>query len=114
MGLGNGSTDTSGAATEARIVDIAEAAAERAMHKTLLLIGIDLTDPIGAQRTFATLHEVARMVHDEEFRADLEHMRWWRKTIESMRDKGMVAIVGVVVTTVAAMMWLGFTKMLGK
>jgi hypothetical protein len=107
----NGAAPGNASPADAHIADIAEAAAERAVQKTFLLIGIDLTDPIGAQHTFATLHDVARMAHDEEFRRDLEHIRAWRKLWENVRDKSLMAVIGLVVTAVAGALWVGFRNM---
>jgi hypothetical protein len=53
----------------------AEEAATRAVNKTLLLIGIDSANPLAAQRDFATLREVVKIVSDLEYRKDWEHVR---------------------------------------
>jgi hypothetical protein len=113
MTLQNGAAPGREGVTDAHIADIAETAAERAVQKTFLLIGIDLSNPIEAQHIFATLHDVAKMAHDAEFRRDLEHMRSWRKFWESVRDKGLMAVIGLLVTAVVAgALWIGFRNMM--
>jgi len=79
-----------GEVSDARITEIAEAAAEPAVAKTLLLIGIDVSKPLDAQMTFGVLREVARMAQDPDFRKDIEHTRTWRPFRESVWNKGLL------------------------
>jgi hypothetical protein len=90
---------------------IASAAAEETVHKTLLAIGIDASDPIAAQRDFATMREVVKMVLDPNYRKDWEHVRWWREAMESLKNKGVIAFVGIVVAGLASALWLGLQDM---
>ena len=92
----------------------AEEAATRAVNKTLLLIGIDPANPLAAQRDFATLREVVKMVSDPAYRKDWEHVRWWREFIESVKAKGALTAIGALVTGLGTAVWLGLQEMMGR
>lgn len=94
--------------TKDEIENIAETAAKKAMHDLLLTLGIDVHDPLKAQRDFAILREVGDLVRDPEFRKDIEHTRRWRLTLESLQTKGALALVAAFVSGAAAMIWVGF------
>lgn len=56
-------------------------------------------------------------IDDEErsdIRADLIHLRKWRKSVESVESFGMRAVVTVIVTGLIAALWLGFKAMVNK
>ena len=97
-----------------RLSEIAEAAAERAVHKTLTAIGIDVADPIAAQRDFAMMREIGGFATSADFRKDLEHCRRWRLTMEKMQEKGFLTLIGLMVTGAGAALWLGFRDMLER
>jgi len=91
-----------------------EQAAERAVHATLLTIGIDVANPLQAQRDFAIMREVGRLIMDAEFRKDLEHTRRWRLAMEAAQSKGFLTIVGLVVTGTATAFIVGMQALLGR
>ena len=107
-------TDKAEPALMLRMAEIAEAAAERAVAKTLLTIGIDVRDPLQAQRDFALMREVGAFAASAEFRKDIEHTRRWRKAIEAIQSKGIAAAVGLIVTGTAAALWIGLQDMFAK
>lgn len=82
--------------TQALMKQMAEEAATEAVTKTLLTLGINSNDPLGAQRDMAALRELRELVDDEEFRKDLLHLRRWRKTMDNVESKGVIAAVGLV------------------
>ena len=43
-----------------------------------------------------------------EMRKDLAHLREWRTTCEAMRGRGILTIVGMAITGLAALILLGF------
>ena len=92
----------------AEIQTIAEAAAKAAVEETLLSLGIDTRDPIQAQRDFMVLREVGRLVMDSEFRKDMEHLRTWRLAVKDVKTKGLVTLVGILVTGAVALLVAGF------
>lgn len=91
----------------AEIQTIAEAAAKAAVEETLLSLGIDTRDPIQAQRDFMVLREVGRLVMDSEFRKDMEHLRNWRLAVKEVKTKGLITLVGILVTGAVALLVAG-------
>ena len=119
--------------SEAQVADIAERAADRATRQTLLTLGVDVDNPLDAQRDFAVMREVGRLAMDAEFRKDLEHARdWrrameepdgiaadlahtrrWRKIVEASSSKGVLTGVGILVTGAISMIVIGVQRVLG-
>lgn len=93
--------------SNAEIQAIAEAAAKAAVEETLLSLGIDTRDPIQAQRDFMVLREVGRLVMDSEFRKDMEHLRNWRLAVKEVKTKGLITLVGILVTGAVALLVAG-------
>ncbi len=87
---------------------IAEAAAMAAVEETLVKLGIDVSNPIKAQQDFMVLREVGKLVMDSEFRKDMEHLRTWRMAINDVKSKGIVTLVGILVTGSVALIVAGF------
>jgi hypothetical protein len=50
----------------------------------------------------------------KEFRADMIHVRRWRKSVEQTQTYTFKAIVTVLVSGFIGVVWLGFKTMLGK
>ena len=99
--------------TTAELKDIAEQAAAKAVAQTLVTLGIDVSDPIKAQRDFAVLRDLRKLVDDEEFQADLSHLRKWRKAVEGVQTKGLLTVIGILVTGTLGMIGLGIKGWLG-
>lgn len=76
----------------------ADAAAEKAIHRIFLALGIDASD-------------IKSML---EVQADLAHLRKWRKSIERVHTVSLGTAVTVVLTGVFAALWLGVKAMVGK
>jgi hypothetical protein len=100
--------------TRAEVEDIAEAAAKAAVRETLLLIGVDLSDPLATQRDFAVMREVGRHAMDSDFRKDLEFAREWRLGMQSLRSTGVRTAIGLLVTAIASAIWLGIHQLLAR
>jgi len=49
-----------------------------------------------------------------DLRADLQHLRRWRKSVEQVQSYTFKAVVTVVVTGVVGAVWLGMKVLLGK
>src|SRR5215813_9866121 len=49
-----------------------------------------------------------------ELRADLQHLRRWRRSVEQVQSLTFKAVVTVIVTGVVGAVWLGLKVMLGK
>lgn len=74
--------------TPEEIRDIAEAAAEKAIQKTLLTIGMDTIDPDAILK----------------LQADFRHLRVWRESTEAVKKRALLTAIGVLVT--GAIGWL--------
>lgn len=101
-------------ALRARIAEIAEWAAERAVAKTLIAIGIDVADPLKAQRDFALWREMGELAMSAEFRKDIEHTRKWRKAVEAIQLKGALAIIGLLAAGAMAALWVGVADIIKR
>lgn len=87
---------------------IAEVAAKAAVEETLIKLGIDVSNPIKAQQDFMVLREVGKLVMDSEFRKDMELLRTWRMAINDVKSKGLITLVGIIVTGSVALIVAGF------
>ncbi len=79
---------------EALLREIASKAARQAVERTLVSYGIDPENPF-------------------EFQKDMIHLREWRLRAERIQEKGLMTITVIVITGIAAMLWLGFKSKLG-
>jgi hypothetical protein len=99
--------------TPVEVKAIAEAAGRAIVRETLLAIGIDVDDPISAQRDFAVMRSVGQLAMDPEFRKDIEHARKWRKALEQVETKGMLTAVAVIVAGTLGLVWAAVKAKLG-
>ncbi|OIQ65205.1 hypothetical protein GALL_532400 [mine drainage metagenome] len=49
-----------------------------------------------------------------ELRADFQHLRRWRKSVEQAQSYTFKAVITVIVTGLVGAVWLGIKVMLGK
>ena len=91
------------AATQALMKSIATKAAEEAVAKTLVSLGIDPQNPIEAQRNMQALEEIRKNMEDREYLADQVHLRNWRKTMNNIEGKGLLAVSGLLIFGAAAL-----------
>lgn len=73
---------------------IAERAAVKAVRETMLLLGIDIDDPIKAQRQFAALASLT----SERTIENLQFLDRWRVASDRVSDAGWRTFVKVIVT----------------
>ena len=67
------------------------------------------------QKAVATLLTSFGIEEDKkELRADLEHLRRWRKSVEQAQNYTMKAVITIIVTGLVGAAWLGFRAMLGR
>lgn len=92
------------------IENVAEKAAEKAVHDALVSMGIDPEEPIEAQKDMAALRDMRELMTDREIQADMLHLRRWRKTMDAVQSKGMLTIVGLIAAGLAAAVWIGLQK----
>jgi hypothetical protein len=74
--------------------DVAESAAEKAVNKTFIAMGLDPSEPLSAQRDFNFLRG---LVHDDELRSDMDYLRRVRKRSEGMAGKAINTAIGLAV-----------------
>ena len=60
---------------------------EETVKQTLVTLGLDVRDPIKLQKDFA-------------------HLRDWRESSEKIKSKGIVTLVGVIVTGAGGLAWV--------
>lgn len=80
------------------IEHVADRAAAKAVRDTLLLIGIDLTDPIRAQEEFATLRAIA----SPKVQDDLAFLRRLHGAADTVSDAGWRTLIKVLLTALLA------------
>ncbi len=68
---------------------------QETVAETLLSLGADVKNPLTMQK-------------------DFQHLRDWREATETMQRKGLVAIVLLIVSGLAGLVWLGFTSTIGS
>lgn len=69
-----------------------------AVKQTLVSLGIDHRDPIGAQKDMAALRELRILHSDKEFQKDLAQLRALRASLDQVKLKGFIAAVGLLCT----------------
>jgi len=62
---------------------------EEAVHDAFTKMGIDASDPLEMQRDFS-------------------HLREWRKSVDTVRSKSLLTVVGIFIAGAAAALWIGF------
>src|SRR5437879_10959289 len=54
------------------------------------------------------------LIHRIELRADFQHLRRWRKSVEQAQSYTFKAVIMIIVTGFVGAVWLGVKVMLGK
>lgn len=68
------------------------------------------------QRAVATILNSFGMDEEDrrELRADFQHLRRWRRSVEQAQSYTFKAVITVIVTGIVGAAWLGFKVMAGK
>ena len=61
---------------------------KEAVHETLMQLGVDTSDPLSMQR-------------------DFQHLRDWRLAQQTVKSKSFIAITGIIISGVTALVWVG-------
>lgn len=102
------------AETRLYMQEVSEKAAEKAVRDMLLRLGINPDDPIEAQKDFAAMREFRELMLDQEWQKDQLHLRRWRKAMDTVETKGIMAGMGFLLIGVAGFIVYGIkTKFLG-
>jgi hypothetical protein len=54
------------------------------------------------------------LIHRIELRADFQHLRRWRRSVEQAQSYTFKAVITIIVTGLVGAVWLGVKVMLGK
>lgn len=95
----------------------AERVAEETVRRTLTVLGIDVTDPISAQRDFAFLRDQVSRSRDEDLIADAAFLRATRQRCEGTTAKIMApafaTLLGVLFLGAMTSLWHGIKAWAG-
>lgn len=58
---------------------------------TLLKLGIDATDPL-------------------EFQADMQHLRAWRQSVNTVKRQSLMTAIGILTTGILGLIYMAFTR----
>lgn len=94
--------------------DVVSEAADEAVRKALVSLGVDPTNPLETQRDMAALRELREMASDEAFQRDMMHLRRWRKAMDGIQNKGILTVVSILFSGICAALWLGLQALLGR
>jgi len=83
--------------TRALMRELAEESAEKAVRRTLTALGIDHENPLEVQKDLAALRELRMLTSDVDFQKDMLHLRKWRKTMDSVENRGVFAALGMAI-----------------
>jgi len=97
--------------TLALLKDVAEATAEKTVKSFATMVGIDHSNPIQAQRSFAALRKLADRMDDDEHQADQEWTRRTRMRTQGIAGKAVMTAVGVSVLGAAHALWNGIVTL---
>jgi hypothetical protein len=87
---------------------LAETVASKVVEEMLIKLGIDHSHPLEVQHDFLALREVRTLLTNKEFQADLSQLRKWRQAMESGTSKGVLAVVALLISGIAAIFVIGF------
>ena len=94
--------------TEDEIRRIVEATLEAENEKRAASVDQVVLQAVSAILTSFGIEEDDR----KEFKADLQHLRRWRKSVEQAQTLTFKVVVTAIVTGVAGAVWLGFKTMI--
>lgn len=93
--------------------DVADASAEKVAANMFKAMGLDTSNPIEAQDTFAALRRIAKRMDDPEAVADLAWTRRMRPRTEGMFGKALLTAVAIAVAGGIHMIVTGAAAMIG-
>ncbi len=94
--------------SRAQMEVLAETVASKVVEEMLIKLGIDHSHPLEVQHDFMALREVRVLLTSKDFQADLSQLRKWRQAMESGTSKGVLAIMTLMISGIAALLVLGF------
>lgn len=89
-------------------------ASREAVHEVLSSLGFDTSNKIAMQSQMASLRQVAELMKDDDFRADMIHLRKWRMATERVSVFGVTAVISIIISGIAGALWIGFKVLVAK
>jgi hypothetical protein len=83
------------------------------VRETLISLGVDHTNPIEVQKDFAALRELRKLTEDPDYIRDQLHLRRWRKAVDTVENKGILAALWFVIIGGIATAVVGFAFKFG-
>ena len=65
-------------------------------------------------QSLANDENALELIHRIELRADFQHLRKWRKSVEQSQGFTFKAVISIIVAGILGAVWLGIKAMLGK
>ena len=65
------------------------------VRETFLMLGVKADDPVEVQK-------------------DFQHLREWRAAAESLKSKGIMTLIGILVGGLVAAAWVGIKDLIGR
>lgn len=87
--------------------DAASKAARTVMESVLVTLGIDAKNPLEIQKDMAALRDMRELLTDEQFRADMAHVRKWREAMDSAKSRSFLAVVGIITSGLVSAIYIG-------
>lgn len=92
---------------------IAYDAAEQACDRIMTQMGLDVNDPIEAQKDFIALRELRKLFSSEDVQKDFTHIRTWRLRMETVEKHSLIAFVSAGVLVLIGVVWTGLKSKIG-
>lgn len=78
---------------------LAKEAAREAVQETLVSLGIEVSDPIAAQETFARMRKMTRLMESDRFERNLLFLDRWASNTEKVVEAGWKSTATFVVSS---------------
>lgn len=82
------------------------------VQEVLESMGFNVNNRLEMQKQMAAVREMADMLGDEQFKADLVHLRRWRTSVENATRLSFMTVVGVILSGLLGALWLGIKVMM--
>jgi hypothetical protein len=96
----------------ALLKQVAQSAADEAVQKWLVAMGLDPNDPIGTQGIFSALRDITKEHATDEAKADRLWTRRTRVRSEGLIGKALLTAIGIAVYGAATDLWSGFMALM--
>lgn len=82
------------------------------VREVLESMGFNVEDRLEMQRQMAAVRELTTMMSDENFKADLQHLRSWRLATEKAKTLSFSATLTMITAGILGALWLGIKELL--